>query len=411
VSPDALFGSMMFFRKRTTFAVSLASSALVSVALIAIESSGLALSSSPSILSGKKRAVERVSAGPIEISALGCGTWSWGNRLLFNYSPDQDDEIYEAYRVVRDAGVTVFDTADSYGTLDLNGRAEILLGKFERRYLAEQMESSSKDNMGSFFQDIFSSPSTIDYSQQVATKLAPYPWRVTRSSIVEATKASLKRLGQEKLTLAQAHWSTSKYQPFQERALWDGLADVYDAGLCEAVGVSNYGPKQLTKVAAYMEKRQVPLATAQVQFSLLTYKDAVSRDMVEACDSAGCRLISYSPLCLGLLTGKYSVETNTLPPPGNPRRQLFTELLPGAQPLLRLLEAVAKDAGKTQSQVAINWALCKGGVPIPGARTLQQAQENVGAAGWRLSNGAMDELDRAALSISKPMIQNIFQTN
>ena len=79
--------------------------------------------------------VERVSAGPISISAMGVGTWSWGNRLLFDYDPSQDEGIYEAYRAVRDAGVSIFDTADSYGTMDLNGRAEILLGQFERRYL------------------------------------------------------------------------------------------------------------------------------------------------------------------------------------------------------------------------------------------------------------------------------------
>ena len=87
--------------------------------------------------------VPRVSAGPISISAIGCGTWSWGNRLLFDYNPSQDEEIYSAYRIVRDGGVTLFDTADSYGTLDLNGRAEILLGEFERRYQMEKNDEKS----------------------------------------------------------------------------------------------------------------------------------------------------------------------------------------------------------------------------------------------------------------------------
>jgi len=199
----------------------------------------------------------------------------------------------------------------------------------------------------------------------------------------------------------------ANYQPFQERALWEGIADVYDEGLCDAVGVSNYGPKQLSKIAAYLKDRNVPLATAQVQYSLMTYKD--SMDVKDACDEVGCRLISYSPLCLGLLTGKYSLDN--LPRQGNPRRQLFRELLPGAQPLLKTLEAVAADAGKTQSQVAINWAMCKGGVPIPGVRTVAMAEENLEAIGWRLSNGAVDELDAAALKVSKPMIQNVFQTS
>jgi pyridoxine 4-dehydrogenase len=340
-----------------------------------------------------------VKAGPIEISALGCGTWSWGNRLLWDYDPSQDEKIFQAYSTVRDAGVTIFDTADSYGTLELNGRAEILLGQFERRYLSEK---SSEEKP---FWDVFSPPAK-PRPQQVATKFAPYPWRLTRGSMVSAARDSLKRLEQDKLAIAQLHWSTSKYLPPQEAALWEGIADVYDEGLCDSVGVSNYGPKQLIKVAEKLKERQVPLAAAQIQYSLMTYNDC--KDMNEVCDGVGCRLISYSPLCLGLLTGKYNLDN--LPRAGNPRRQLFRELLPGAQDLLSTLEVVAKDYGKTQSQVAINWAISKGTVPIPGARTVSMARENLAAAGFSLRPDAVAELDRVAASVSKPMIQNIFQT-
>mmetsp|Transcript_31994 Transcript_31994/g.54114 ORF Transcript_31994/g.54114 Transcript_31994/m.54114 type:complete len:376 (-) Transcript_31994:85-1212(-) len=346
----------------------------------------------------KKTIVGRVSAGPIEISALGCGTWSWGNRLLWDYDPSQDEEIYRAYREIRDAGVTIFDTGDSYGTLDLNGRAEILLGQFERRYLEEKSSSKSMFGIGAYV-------SNASNKQQVATKLAPYPWRVTRGSYVKACKESLKRLEQDKLAIAQTHWSTANYNVFQEGALWEGLGDMYDEGLCEAVGVSNYGPIQLGKFSNRMKERNVPIAVAQVQYSLMT---ARNNEILDACDDAGCRLISYSPLCLGLLTGKYNLDN--LPREGNPRRQLFRELLPGAQQLLGTLDAVAKDVGKTQSQVAINWAISKGTVPIPGARNLQQAQENLGAVGWKLSNAAVQELDNASAGVKKKMIENIFQT-
>ena len=54
--------------------------------------------------------VGRVAAGPLQVSEMGCGTWSWGNRLLFDYNPEQDEEIYEAYKMIRQAGVTLFDT-------------------------------------------------------------------------------------------------------------------------------------------------------------------------------------------------------------------------------------------------------------------------------------------------------------
>jgi pyridoxine 4-dehydrogenase len=352
-----------------------------------------------------KPKIDQISAGKsgLTISQLGCGTWSWGNRLLWDYDTSQDEEIYQAYRIVRDAGVTMFDTADSYGTLDLNGRAEQLLGQFERRYQGD-IEMNRKSEWWTFV----SAVSNVDTNkQQVATKFAPYPWRITRGSIVRAAKESLSRLEQPKLAIAQLHWSTSNYQPLQEGALWEGIADVYDAGLCDAVGVSNFGPQQLLRVANRLKERNVPLAIAQVQYSLMTY--GVGQDMNAACDEADCRLVSYSPLCLGLLTGKYDLDN--LPRPGNPRRQLFRELLPGAQKLLQTLDAIANEYGKTSAKVAINWAICKGTVPIPGCRTIQQAIGNVDAAAqWRLKSDALSELDRVALAVRKPMIQNIFQT-
>lgn len=174
----------------------------------------------------------------------------------------------------------------------------------------------------------------------------------------------------------------------------------------QAILSSNYGPLQLQKVASRMQERNAPLAIAQIQYSLLTYKEA--KDMNGACDDINCRLISYSPLCLGLLTGKYTLDN--LPRQGNPRRQLFRELLPGAQALLGTLQAVSVEYGKSQTQVAINWAICKGTVPIPGARTIEQARENLGSTGWALRQDAVDELDKAALRVTKPMIQNVFQT-
>jgi pyridoxine 4-dehydrogenase len=378
---------------------------------------------------GAKPVVGRVSAGPTtEISSMGCGTWSWGNRLLFDYDPSQDEEIYEAYREVRNAGVTLFDTADSYGTLDLNGRAEILLGMFERRYLDEIGMSAGGDDKDNdspwwdFTGATSSAANSIYRPQQVATKLAPYPWRVTPGNIVRSAEGSLRRLEQPKLSIAQLHWSTANYQPFQERALREGICDVYDKGLCDAVGVSNYGPKQLFSVAEKFREREVPLAIAQVQYSLMTYnanggsntssnkKEMRGMDMNEACDEVNCRLISYSPLCLGLLTGKYTLkETNRLPK-SPARQQLFKELLPGAQVLLDTLEVVAQEYGKSTSQVAINWCMCKGTVPIPGGRTLAQARENLGATGWSLRPDAVLELETAASKVTKPMVQNVFQT-
>eukprot|EP00879_Flechtneria_rotunda_P032354 GHRR01035546.1.p1 GENE.GHRR01035546.1~~GHRR01035546.1.p1 ORF type:complete len:247 (+),score=57.22 GHRR01035546.1:528-1268(+) len=239
----------------------------------------------------------------------------------------------------------------------------------------------------------------------IATKFAAYPWRITPGNIVAACKGSLRRTGLEQISLGQLHWSTAKYAPLQEWALWNGLADCYEAGLVREVGVSNYGAKELLRVAKDLRRRDVPLASAQVQYSLLSAGTAQAA-VKAAADDLGILLIAYSPLALGLLTGKYS-QTNL---PKGPRGNLFRQLLPGISPITHTLQAVSASRRKTPSQVAINWCICKGTVPIPGAKDLQQATENLGALGWRLSAGEVAELDAAAARCKKSMVQNIFQT-
>jgi pyridoxine 4-dehydrogenase len=354
------------------------------------------------------------------ISSLGCGTWSWGNRFLYNYNDKKNDiELYQAYQVVRDAGVTFFDTADSYGTLNYNGRAEILLGQFERQYQSNKMKM--KDNHMNQNKEF---PLQLPWMKnqnrneketnirQVATKLAPYPWRITRNSVINAAKGSLRRIQEDSVYMAQLHWSTQKYQPIQERVLWDSLCDLYDLKLCDTIGVSNYGPIQLMKIQNYIQtQRCLPgIATAQIQYSLLTYADPLTRDMETICSESNIKLISYSPLCLGLLSGKYTID-NVNSIASYPRRQLFRELLPSSTPLLKALQVMATDNNVSISQIAINWCLCKNTIPIPGCRTMQQANEIINAATtFRLRPDEMNELDSIAKAVSKPMIQNIFQT-
>lgn len=295
-----------------------------------------------------------------------------------------DPEIQEVFNLVVSKGINLFDTADSYGTGKLNGKSELLLGKF--------------------IQDYPGSPRFRD-NIHIATKFAAYPWRILPANMVAACKGSLQRLGLEQISLGQLHWSASKYAPLQELALWNGLADCYQMGLVKAVGVSNYGAKQLRRVHKDFAKREVPLSSAQVQFSLLSCGTA-QMDVKSMCDDLGITLIAYSPLALGLLTGKYS-KGNL---PQGPRGGLFRDILPGIEPLLSTLEAVAKGRRKTVAQVAINWCICQGTVPIPGAKDLTQAKENLGALGWRLSPAEVEELTRAANACNKKMIQNIFQT-
>ncbi len=319
----------------------------------------------------------------LSLPVMGCGTWAWGNRLLWGYDQSMDDQLQGVFNLCVSNGVTLFDTGDSYGTGKLNGRSEQLLGRFTKAY-----QGTNQENIC------------------IATKLAAYPWRLTRQSMVNAGKSSAQRLGRN-IDLVQMHWSTANYAPWQEGALLDGLADLYEQGLVKGVGLSNYGPKRLQWVHTRFKERGVPITTLQVQYSLLSTYPVTELGLKQVCDDLGIKLIAYSPLALGILTGKYADKSKY--PPGI-RSFLFQQLIPKAQPLLSCLQKIAESRDKTMSQVAINWCICKGTIPIPGAKNIEQAQQNIGALGWQLDSGEVEELDRVAASLEKKMVQNIFQT-
>lgn len=319
----------------------------------------------------------------LTLPSMGCGTWAWGNQLLWGYNEGMDDQLQAVFNLCVSKGVTLFDTGDSYGTGRLNGRSEQLLGRFSREY-----QGLGKDNIC------------------IATKLAAYPWRWTRQAMVSACKASAQRLGKN-VDLVQMHWSTANYAPWQETGLLDGLADLYEQGLVKGVGLSNYGPKRLQYVQKKFAETGVPITSLQVQYSLLSTYPVTELGLKDVCDDLGIKLIAYSPLGLGLLTGKFS-EKGTFPK--GIRGLLCRQLLPGMKPLLGCLREVANFRNKTMSQVAINWCICQGTIPIPGAKSIKQAEDNIGALGWLLSDGEVADLDQAAASVDKKMVQNIFQT-
>lgn len=75
---------------------------------------------------------DMLKIGGLDVSPMGMGTWSWGNRFLFDYSPEMDPELQRVFDLCVSKGINLFDTADSYGTGALNGRSEQLLGQFTR---------------------------------------------------------------------------------------------------------------------------------------------------------------------------------------------------------------------------------------------------------------------------------------
>jgi aryl-alcohol dehydrogenase-like predicted oxidoreductase len=287
---------------------------------------------------------------------MGLGSWQWGDRVVWGYGQTHTDkEIREAFDISLNLGVRFVDTAEIYGS----GYSERLLGQFLKE---------------------------IDQPVLVATKFFPWPWRLAKSSILQALQASLERLGRESVDLYQIHWPSPLMSP--ERMM-EGMAECVKRGWTRTVGVSNFGEKRMLRAYTTLARHGIPLASNQVSYSLLNREIEKNGTLARA-KELGIRIIAYSPLEKGLLTGKYSSQN---PPPGL-RGTQSTELLKKIPPVIELLREIGLNHGdKTVSQVALNWLICKGALPIPGAKNVRQAELNAGGAGWRLTEEEVAKLD------------------
>jgi aryl-alcohol dehydrogenase-like predicted oxidoreductase len=221
----------------------------------------------------------------------------------------------------------------------------------------------------------------------LATKFVLYPWRITRKSFFKALKTSNKRMGIEKVGLYQIHMPLP---PLPVETWVKAVVEAVKEGLANAVGVSIFSLDQMRRAKEILEKEGVPLASNKVNYNLLD-RSVEHNGLLSACKEYGIILLAYSPLAKGRLTGKYSPDN---PMPGL-RGRIFTQNhLRKIQPLIELLREIGSKYGsKTPSQVALNWLICKGAVPIPGAKNASQVYDNVGALGWRLSEEDITRLD------------------
>ncbi|AAQ00237.1 MULTISPECIES: aldo/keto reductase [Prochlorococcus] len=316
---------------------------------------------------------------------IGFGTWAWGNKFLWGYLPEKDDELLEkTFKIAINNGLNLIDTADSYGTGSLNGRSEKLLGK----YLSDLSPTRRK-------------------SIVIATKLAPYPWRLGKEALTKAFHASKNRL-KGKLDRIQLHWSTSRYAPWQEVQLIDCLGSIYEQGLISEIGVSNMGPLRLRWIYDRLKKRGIPLKSLQIQFSLLSPQQKRNYQIKEVCKELNIQLLAYSPLALGVLSISPSEKKV---PETFLRQRIFNRLIPSSIDLRKGLHKIANDRGVSQTQVALNWCRSHGSIPIPGIRTPNQALDISEACKWELNKKEKLLLDELSIESKQRMPANPFQSN
>lgn len=301
----------------------------------------------------------------VVIPPLGVGTWAWGDERTWGmggYDTDlSQDTIRAAWNASIDSGATFFDTAEVYG----GGESERIIGGL----LAADPERAAK--------------------AIIATKFMPSPWKVqVTSALLSALRASLDRLGRESVDLYQIHGPISLRG---HGALAEALAAAHQAGLVKEVGVSNYSVKETRSIHAELQKRGLRLATNQIEFSLLR-RVPETGGLLAACAELGVVPLAYSPLGQGRLTGKYSASN---PPPG--KRGFSAHPMETVDQVVAELRRVGDQHGRTPGQVALNWIMAKGAVPIPGAKNEAQALDNAGAMGWEMSDDDLAALDRVAL--------------
>ncbi len=297
---------------------------------------------------------------------LGIGTWAWGDRLVWGYGNGYSEaDIRQAFKECVAGGIRFFDSAEVYG----QGKAETLLGELCSQEDAEFV---------------------------IATKMMPFPWRILHGSLRFALNNSLRRLQVKQVDLYQMHWPLP---PVKVETWMDRMAEMVAAGMVREIGVSNYNLEQTIAANEALKKRGLRLASNQLEYHLLE-RHIENNGLMAYCFEQGIKIIAYSPLAMGILTGKYTPDN---PPSGTRAAQYNRAYLEKIQPLLKTMIRIGNDAdGKSAGQVALNWCIQKGTLPIPGVKNAAQAFQNLGALGWQLKPDDIALLDEVSLAVIGP---------
>lgn len=354
---------------------------------------------------------DTTKVGNLVVPSVGTGTISWSSSSLITLQNLEVDAIVdEACR----SDAAFFDTAERYGS-HLKTAVGMGYGETEKllRKSLDLAEATKLEDAGGKGTHGFSAP-------VVATKFTPSPWRQTVDSVVDACDQSRRRLGVEQIDLYQLHMP-DVVQPLRnfgvesskDDVYWRGLAECHRLGLVKNVGVSNYGPTLLEECQETLAGHGVPLASNQIAYSLIGRHNG-AQETVDKCRELGVAVLACYPFAMGLLTGKYSSENLTpLHNEGDGGNGAMIASLSASKksslelkdirsyaakigPLVRAMEDIARDRRKTVAQVALNYVMCKGAIPIPGSNTVEQLRDNIGAMGWRLTPREVVRLESEA---------------
>ena len=304
----------------------------------------------------------------LKISEITYGNW------LTHGSQVENDTALKCVRTALDEGITSFDTADVYA----NTKAETVLGEALKGERRESLEIFTK----------------VYWPTGPG---GPNDTGLSRKHILESINGSLRRLGTDYVDLYQAHRYDTE-TPLEETM--QAFADVVRAGKALYIGVSEWTAEQLRAGHALAKELGVQLISSQPQYSMLWR--VIEGEVIPASRELGVSQIVWSPIAQGVLTGKYLPGQ---PPPAGSRA---TDANGGADMIRRFLnddvltrvqalKPVAESLELSMAQLAVAWVLQNDNVAaaLVGASRPEQVSENVKAAGVRIPDDAMRQIDEA----------------
>jgi aryl-alcohol dehydrogenase-like predicted oxidoreductase len=273
-----------------------------------------------------------------DLSSIGIGTWQLG---LKGWGNDYDETMaMDALRLALRSGLNFIDTAEIYGA----GKSESLIGQVtvteERRKI------------------------------YIATKVAGF--NATARSVENSLNGSLKRLQTDYIDLYQVHWEPSIYTDLE--ALFRQLEKLMKDGRINHLGVSNFSKGMLAKASEYLGDAKIE--SNQIKFNLV---ERPHTDLLRYMEEHRIKLIGWSPLGQGFLTGKYGSGKR---PSGYTRRvnRLFSKRnLARWEPLLETLRNISTERDITPTQLVLAYERELGVYPIPGFKNIKQVNEIAGS--------------------------------
>jgi aryl-alcohol dehydrogenase-like predicted oxidoreductase len=304
--------------------------------------------------------VKTRAIGSLEVTVIGLGTNNFGMGMAAA-------DVPPVVGAALDAGINFFDTSDSYGESEVR-LGDALVGRRDSVVLATKFGSMVKGEEGSG---------------------GARPEYVRR-----AVDGSLRRLQTDRIDLYQLHRPDPK-TPIADTL--GALAEIVAAGKVREIGCSNFTAGQIREAHAAVGNGP-GFASVQNHYNLLNRADEA--DVLPLCEELRIAYLPYFPLESGLLTGKYRRGEE---PAEGTRMQRWGPQAAGVLTdenfdRVDALRAWAEERGRTILDLAFAWLLAKPIVAsvIAGATRPDQVRTNAGAAGWELSSGEVDEVDKVA---------------